>query len=441
MRKLDSAPNWVYGGLSPQVADLRDKKHIRNLLNRLNDKYLYWDKIKYQKPPKDLTLEELWILIKMKRSFDSKRIEFGNYKFQFNITDLIQKQLHQFDLSIGGNLESKSLIPESDKQRYLISSIMEEAIASSQLEGAITTRKKAKEMLRKDKKPKNTSEQMIVNNYTTIKYIVKNKEQKLTKETLLNIHKLVTSKTLDNSEDEGRFRLDNETKVVDPMDGEVHHTPPDFKELNILISDLCSFFNDEKEKYFIHPIIKASIIHFMVGYIHPFVDGNGRTARALFYWYLLSKGYWLTEFLSISKLIVKTRTQYARAFQYSEIDDNDITYFINYNLKVMDSAFEDLKNYLKRKINEKKKTIEFQKIKGVNERQALMLKWLYEEPNLLFTVKEIETRLSVSNQTARTDLLTLVKQGFLDLIYLNKKKQAFGKGKKFDKLISKILKK
>ncbi|MCP5064721.1 MAG: Fic family protein [Ignavibacteriae bacterium] len=438
MRKLEKAPDWSSDKSFSRGAELWSSYKFTKLLNDLNDKYFYWDKIKYQRLPKSLTSKELWILTKMKRSFDAKEIEFGKYKFQFNITDLIQEQLHQFDLNIGGNLESKSLIPENDKQRYLISSIMEEAIASSQLEGAITTRKKAKEMLRKDKKPKNISEQMIVNNYTTIKHIVNNKEQKLTKETLLNIHKLVTSKTLDNPKDQGRFRLDNETKVVDPMDGEVHHIPPDFKELNVLIKDLCKFFNDEKDKYFIHPIIKASIIHFMVGYIHPFVDGNGRTARALFYWYLLSKGYWLTEFLSISKLIVKTRTQYARAFQYSEIDDNDITYFINYNLKVMDSAFEDLKKYIKRKINEKKKIVEFQKIKSVNERQALMLKWLYEEPNLLFTVKEIETRLSVSNQTARTDLLTLVEKGFLELVLLNKRKQAFGKGKKFDQLISKL---
>jgi len=438
MRKIEKAPEWSSKKALTSTFKLWNKENLFRLTKKLNEEYLYWDKIKYKKIPKDITHKELWAFLKLKRHTDAKILHFGNYKFQFNITDLIQKQLHQFDLSIGGNLESKGLIPESDKQRYLISSIMEEAIASSQLEGAITARKKAKELLRKKKKPSNKSEQMIVNNYLTIKYIVENKKQKLTKDTLLKIHKLVTNKTLDNPDDEGNLRKDNKTKVVDPYDGEIHHTPPDFKKLNVLIKDLCKFFNDEKDKYFIHPIIKASIIHFIVGYIHPFVDGNGRTARALFYWYLLSKGYWLTEFLSISKLIVKTRTQYARAFQYSEIDDNDITYFINYNLKVMDLAFEDLKKYIQRKIKEKRKIVQFQKIKDVNERQAQILKWLYEEPNLLFTVKEIETGFNISNQTARTDLSNLVKKGFLELIFLNKKKQAFGKGKKFDKLVSKI---
>ncbi len=438
MHKLEKAPDWSNNKAIASVVKFWIKDEVFPLIKKINEEYLYWDKIKYQNIPQGITHKELWTFVRFKRYTDAKTLWFGKYKFQFNITDLIQKKLHQFDLNIGGNLKSKSLIPEGEKQRYLISSIMEEAIASSQLEGAITTRKKAKEMLQKNKKPKNISEQMIVNNFTTIKHIVDNKNQKLTKKTLLNIHKLVTNKTMENPADEGRFRRDNVTKVVDPYDGEVHHTPPDYKEINVLIKDLCKFFNSETNDFFIHPIIKASIIHFMIGYIHPFVDGNGRTGRALFYWYLLSKGYWLTEFLSISKLIMKSRVQYAKAFQYSEIDENDITYFINYNLKVMDSAFEELRKYIKRKINEKKRIVEFQKIKGINERQALMLKWLYEEPDLLFTVKEIETRFSISNQTARTDLITLAEKGFLELIFLNKKKQAFAKGKKFDKLISKI---
>jgi len=438
MQKLEKAPKWSSKKNITSTVKLLNNEDMLPLTKKINEEYLYWDKVKYQNIPNYLTHKELWAVIKLKRYSLAKVLKFGNYTFQFNITDLMQQQLHQFDMSLGGSLESKSLIPDNEKQRYMVSSIMEEAIASSQLEGAITTRKKAKEMLRKNKKPSNKSEQMILNNYNTIKHIVNNKNQNLTKTALLNIHKLVTKNTLDKNKDEGVFRKNNETRVVDPYDGQVHHIPPHYKELNKLISALCFFFNDEKDDFFIHPIIKASIIHFMIGYIHPFVDGNGRTARALFYWYLLRKGYWLTEFLSISKLIIKTRIQYAKAFQYSEIDDNDITYFIKYNLRAMDLAFEDLKKYIRRKLKEKKKIIEFQRIKDVNERQAIILKWLYEEPNLMFTVKEIETRFSISNQTARTDLTNLVKKGFMELIFLNKKKQAFGKSKKFDKLISKL---
>lgn len=173
----------------------------------------------------------------------------------------------------------------------------------------------------------------------------------------------------------------------------------------------------------------------MIGYIHPFVDGNGRTARALFYWYLLKNGYWLTEYLSISRLIIKSKTQYAQAFIYSEIDGNDLTYFIQYKIKIMQLAYDSLKEYVQKKTNKKRQLINFQKIKGINERQALIIKWLYEEPDILFSVKEIENRFNISNQTARTDLTELENKGYLDAVDLNKKTKGFCRSVVFSELL------
>ncbi|MBW8333018.1 MAG: Fic family protein [Prolixibacteraceae bacterium] len=122
------------------------------------------------------------------------------------------------------------------------------------------------------------------------------------------------------------------------------------------MNELFNFFNNTDAEQFIHPIVKGCIIHFMIGYIHPFVDGNGRTARALFYWYLLKNGYWLTEYLSISRLIIKSKTQYAQAFIYSEIDGNDLTYFIQYKIKIMQLAYDSLKEYIQKKKKRKETT-------------------------------------------------------------------------------------
>ena len=205
------------------------------------------------------------------------------------------------------------------------------------------------------------------------------------------------------------------------------------------MDELFNFFNNNDNEQFIHPIVKGCIIHFMIGYIHPFVDGNGRTARALFYWYLLKNGYWLTEYLSISRLIVKSKTQYAQAFIYTETDENDLTYFLNYKIKTMQLAYYSLREYIQRKISEKKQLINFQKIKGINERQALIIKWLYEEPELLFSVKEIENRFSLSNQTARTDLTELESKGYLEMVGLNKKTKGFCKSERFNELLKKEL--
>lgn len=432
---IELPPKLSKKDFSKALSMLKDPACLEKI-RTINNKYLYWDKVKYQTKSEDFSSIDLWAAIKLTRSLDYKHLKLGKYKFSFSQTDYIQKILHEFDLNIGGNLGAQKLIPEQEKDKYLISSIMEEAIASSQIEGAVTTRKKAKEMLRKNDKPRSKSEQMILNNYRTIQTIVGWKSQALTTESLLNIHKLISNKTLYDKEDEGKFRTTNDVYVVNHIDSEIVHTPPDYKEIPTLIDEICNFFNNDNYDFFIHPVIKGIILHFMIGYIHPFVDGNGRTARTLFYWYLLSKGYWLTEYLSISRLIVKSKNQYESAYLYTENDDNDLTYFINYNLKTMDKAFDALREYIQRKIDEKKYLTNFQRIQFINSRQAEILKWFYDEPHLLLTVKEVETRLRTSNQTARTDLQQLLSQGYLELIQINKKKQAFARAADFENKIN-----
>ena len=173
---------------------------------------------------------------------------------------------------------------------------MEEAIASSQMEGASTTRKVAKDMLRKQLKPQNRGQQMIYNNYATIRYLVDNQSQNFSVELLKEIQRLITHKTLVNAEYEGRFRTTDDIMVMDNITGEIAHTPPAHKEIEDWIAQLSDFINNDNEKFFIRPIIKGIIIHFMIAYIHPFVDGNGRTARSLFYWYMIKKG--ITEYFA-----------------------------------------------------------------------------------------------------------------------------------------------
>ncbi len=440
MKLIEKAPGLNLTNMNDLILRLVQDTKFSDLVNEINENYYYWDKIKYLPTPAGITPQDVWSIAKIRRLSTAFKTDFGNYKFTWFLNGSIQKMLHLFDLNIGGSLESRSLIPQDEKNRYLVSSIMEEAIASSQIEGAVTTRKQAKEMLRKNKPPKNKSEQMIVNNYSTIQKILEIKGERLSLNRLLELHRLVTYNTLTDKKDEGAFRETNDINVVDAVDGEIVYAPPNTDEIEGLVTDLCTFFNEDNNDIFIHPIIKGCIIHFMLAYIHPFVDGNGRTARALFYWYLLQKGYWLTEYLSISRLILKSKGQYARAFLYTETDDNDLTYFINYKLRTMDLAYKGLREYIQRKIEEKKHISEFIKMDGINERQALILKWYYEESSLLLTVKEIETRLAISNQTARSDLQGLGQMGFLIPVKMNLKTQAFTKSESFEELLKKSVK-
>ena len=120
---------------------------------------------------------------------------------------------------------------------------------------------------------------MIFNNYQNICFIVENKHQPLSEELLLEIHRLMTVGTLDNPDDVGRFRQNDEVVVQNQMTGEVAHTPPAFTEIPAFISELCRFFNENNAETYIHPVIKGIIIHFMVAYMHPFMEGNGRSTR------------------------------------------------------------------------------------------------------------------------------------------------------------------
>ena len=406
------------------VMNLIHDPNLQTLYKKIEDEYLYWDKVKYL-TPKGVDPQLFWGAVKMKRQMQLQTIRFGKYTFSFMITPLMQSLLHEFDLKMGGSLSANGVISSRDRQIYLVNSIMEEAIASSQMEGASTTRKVAKDMLRKELRPKNRSQQMIVNNYATIKQLVEEKGQVLDLNMLLDIHRSITTNTLDNPEDEGRLRQTDDIYVIDAITGSVAHTPPSHTEIEELLHDLFAFASDKDKSNFIHPIIKGIILHFMLAWIHPFVDGNGRTARSLVYWYMLKKDYWMTEYLSISRVIYKNKKRYERMFLYTEADHMNMTYFIQHNLQVMKKAYEDLKTYLSVKMEERNSVLQYCDIEGINERQMQILKIINDTPSLVLTSLEVSNRFGISDKTARTDLKVLTELGYLKRIAINKKQSGY----------------
>jgi len=390
------------------------RKHI-DFLQNIDSRYLYWNEIKYRK---DLPFEPIksWALIKSNRNLNYKDLTINKYTFNYYLTSQIQKELHEFDLKMIGGLY-KNPITEYEKQEYLRNSLMEEAIASSQIEGAATTTKVAWDMLKSGRKPRNESEQMIFNNLRAIKFIEENNDNPIDKTFIIDLHKIMTAKT--SAENcAGDYRKDA-IYVQDYVDGEIAHIPPDWSELEKLMDDLFDFANTED--IFIHPIVKASIIHFFVGYIHPFKDGNGRTARALFYWYLSKKGYTLIKNISISRAILESRIQYDKAFLKTEYDQNDLTYFIVYSIRSLKVAFDSLVRYRDKKKNERElgASISFRLIeKGLSKRQADLVGYLYVKEGSTVSLQQFASKHEVVRQTARKDAAELVR---LNLIQEEKK--------------------
>jgi len=407
-----------------EVIKILSDTSLTELLKKINDTYAFWDKVKYL-ASNNVDSTVLWRAIKLQRRIGAKDINFGKYKFHFTITEKMHSLLYDLDLKMKGASLNDLMVSEQDKHYYLISSIMEEAIASSQMEGASTTRKVAKEMLRKNQKPINRSQQMIMNNYITMNFLVSLQEEEFSIDRLLEIHKLISNKTLENAKYEGCFRQTNDVVVMNGITGAVAYVPPAFNEIEGLLKELCTFANNYDKDNFIHPIIKSIIIHFMIAYIHPFVDGNGRTARSLVYWYLIKNGYSFAEYMAISRIIYRSKNLYEKAFLYVENDDNDLSYFIQYNLDIMNKAYKELWKYLQNKIKERNNLFLYNNKENLNQRQVSILEIIKGGFNKIVTVKEISTRFGITDKTAREDLKKLVKKNIIGTIWLDGKTRGY----------------
>jgi Fic family protein len=406
----------------PEIFKLMNDKQVMEFVIKCNREYLHWDQLRYKATPNNISPEHIWVILKLLRGSQYTPFMFGPWTFNYALLDDFQKKLHILDMGTAGMLGSEVESIGDGRERYIISSLMEEAIASSQLEGAVTTRQAAKKMLRLKKKPTNYSEQMIVNGYRTLQKILTAKQKTITPEFILELHKSITQDTLKDKKYEGMFRDNNEIVVGDALELEkVYYVPPDYKQIPELIKEFCAFANDDNHE-FIHPIIKGIILHFLMAYIHPFEDGNGRTARTLFYWYVLNRGYWLFEYIPISRILLRSRVKYGLSYLYTETDDNDLTYFIEYNLTSIEEAVEDMNRYIARKQKEQLEALKLIKsLKNINLRQAEILKDFIKDSEKGFVVNEIMTKYAVAYDTARNDLLHLVQLGYLEKMKIQKK--------------------
>lgn len=384
-----------------------------------NSKYFHWDRLIRYAPPSGLTHEEWWLALKMSRNALYKNIPLQDQRgqpFRFLVTDPIPEQLHHIDLGAGGRIGVPEPVtnPET-RDQYYVSSLIEEAITSSQLEGATTTREVAKEMIRAARPPRDRSERMILNNFLTMQEISQLQDQPLTKELIVTLHRMVTDETLPDPSAAGRLRREDENIFVGDNHGAVFHVPPPAEELPDRMATMCDFANGKTPSYFLHPVLRSIILHFWLAYDHPFVDGNGRTARALFYWSMLHYGFWLCEYISISRIILKAPAQYGRAFLYTETDDNDLTYFMLHQIDIIRRALDDLRTYIARKASQLKAMgQELRSLVLFNHRQRELLSHALRHPHHRYTIEGHKRSHNIVYQTARTDLLSLKDHGILE---------------------------
>ncbi|QDX82063.1 filamentation induced by cAMP protein fic [Denitratisoma sp. DHT3] len=387
-------------------------------------RYLHWDEMRYRDPPPGLSRDEWWATVTISRAALMQNLPLLDKQglpFRFATPSPVLIDLHHIDRDAAGQIRSTAGEPlREDPNRYLMSSLIEEAITSSQLEGASTTRQIAAAMLRTGRKPADHSERMIFNNYRAMEHLRTLKHEALTPEHILELHRILTTDTLENPEEAGRLRQSDDVHVVDQRDDAIVHVPPDHQELPERLERLCAFANaDETSLPFVHPVLRAILLHFMIGYDHPFVDGNGRTARALFYWSMARSGYWLMEYTSISHILRRAPSRYMRAYLHTETDGNDTTYFLLHQLTTIRRAIVALHEYLGRKTQEQKETERMLAASPAlrtrfNHRQVALLTHALRNTGEGYRVDAHQRSHNVVYQTARSDLLTLHELGLLE---------------------------
>lgn len=383
-------------------------------------RYLAYDELRHRIDP-PLKHRVVWSLIKEARKRQRVEvIELGEPSQQchYLLTPLIQKAVSEVDRNTtSAQLEwISSQIGERSQMQYLLKDLIEdESISSSQLEGAATTTKAAKELLKRNKKPRSNDEKMIIGNYKMMLFAWENRHKDLSLDFLCEMHKVGVEGINDDHYDPGSFRRTSDVQVVD-SEGSVVHIPPPYETLKARLGEIINWANTDhasrEDASYLHPFIKAVILHFCIGYEHPFRDGNGRVARTLFYWYLFKNDFSAFRYIAISLLLKKAPVKYGKSYLYTETDEMDLTYFIEYQSDIVIRAIDKFKKSYKDTALEIERFNDWLFRSGLygklTDKQRIVFQVAKSGLADFFTVRDVERNLGCSYNTAATTLNGLV---------------------------------
>lgn len=378
-----------------------ENSEIAAELKAANASYEYWDKARYTLLPENISPELFWSVVKFRRSgLYAEKIKICINSFKYLINPEILKKLSFIE-----KFGIKTDLSLDEENEYGADAKMEEAIASSRLEGADITGESAKEMLRTGADPETESEKMVVNNYKALTFAEKNTDKELSVEFIKQLYGAVM-----NADGGDIFRKDEQNaRVVDIRDDAVLYEPPKSADIETLLLSLCDYINADTDT---NPVIKAAALHFLFAYIHPFADGNGRAARILFYWYALKKGLGAFKYLPVSKTLRLIPSLYAKAFLYTEIDENDLTYFINFSLDVLIEAANSFGDFLEKNEGPRKEELLIGAGTELNRRHISILNEFVKNRNAR-NIEYFKNKLGIVYETARKDMMYLTKKGLL----------------------------
>ena len=385
---------------------------MKELLSKYLLNYYTKEEVSYRLPS-TIRLNEFWTeLVKFRQA----KAEFLPFKdqtgrlFWFVLTPKLQEYLHQVDSR--GKDSLYSVVKDEIKTELAEQALIEEAMFSSVIEGAFSTIARARELIVEGKEPKDTSDQMVANNGRVMRHVLEQREAPCSIELMHAVQRMVTEKTLENEADAGRFR-DGPVYVVNQRHQTIYEAPL-AETVQSSMEALVDWINEAEQQPFIHPILRAAIIHTYLVYVHPYVDGNGRSARAMFYWYLLKHHYEFFRYFSISSIIQETRQRYYKVLKDMEDYGADATYVLLYMAESVVRAIEVI---LQRITERYRRDILFANIRErqiiLSDRQTRFLKSLTVSKEKRGTIAKYQKDFKVVYETARRDLAQLETLGIL----------------------------
>lgn len=424
--KIKKAPNPFKNiKLIEKLKETKNLSDYFEFMKPVDEKgrYLHWDALRHY-ISKECDPLLAWSLVKQARGSGARTLPFkdtNTLNARLYVTDLMQKICSQVD-RLTSSAAEKELLQRLDGRSYFIKELFgEESISSSQLEGAATTTRVAQEMLQVKREPRNEGERMIAGNYRMMQFVIQKANEELSPALIREIHATGVSAINDGKYKPGQLRQSNNIVVEDTASGEIIHQPPCYTAIDLYLKEVCHWANEPHEKNltgsYIHPLLKACILHFMIAWIHPFSDGNGRTARALFYWYMIKCGYSAFKHISISRLLKEAPTSYVKSYVYTESDDFDLTYFVTYQCEIISRAVQAYIQHIKDLIQIRTELDEWlwhsKLSQELNARQRQIMSVAVSHPGKIFSTGEAMENLNVSYNTARTDFQKLARMGLL----------------------------
>ncbi len=323
-------------------------------------------------------------------------------------------------------------ITEIDKNRYNVSSVKlsktvanklrknskkKSSYASNKIEGNPLSEKQSDEVIESDERKHFLKPEQEVRNYFLALNFLEEKlkkKEKLSKQLILDVQKLVEKgASKEKIGLRGPMPPGVLFAVYDSKTGNPDYIPPEYCDIPELLDELVEYVNKTDD----HPLIVAAVVHYQLVTIHPFEDGNGRTARLLSGYILDMNGYGFNGIGSLEEYFAYDIDEYYEAIQmglpalyYSGRDNPPhpeiwINYFLRmvqlYSDKVCELQISSSMDEISARLSFLKK------------REKEMLIFLIENYKREFTPIEISRNISVTNKTVINRLAILVKYGFV----------------------------